>query len=106
MPKKTVSKKQVRYVSRIAVFVPGLNAVIDMLRYECCYPASEVEAGKLSSDKPGIVKLTMVASSNREPSRDRWRSFGCAVLATWGPDEAGPGDPELENLLVLHDASA
>lgn len=106
MPKKMRGKKQTRYVSRLAVFVLGVNAVIDMMRYECCYPATEVESGKLSADTPGIVRFTMVASSDREPSRERWRSFGCVVLATWGPDDAGPTDSELDRLLVLHNASA
>jgi hypothetical protein len=105
MPKKTRGKKQTRYVSRLAVFVPGLNAVIDMMRYECCYPATEVESGKLSADTPGIVRFTMVASSDREPSRERWRSFGCVVLATWGADDVGLTDSELDGLLVFHNAS-
>lgn len=105
MPKKTRGKKQTRYVSRLAVFVPGLHAVIDMMRYECCYPATEVESGKLSADTPGIIRFTMVALSDREPSWERWKSFGCVVLATWGLDDAGPIDSELDSLLILLNAS-
>lgn len=106
VPKKAKGKKQTRYVSRFAVSVPGLNAVIDMLRYDTCYPTTEVEASKLSADQPCVVRLTMAASSDREPSRDRWASFGCVVLATWGPDDVGPSDSELEGRLTLHKSSS
>ena len=89
MSKATRGKRQTRYVSRLAVFVPGVSATIDMLRYDTCYPATEVEAGKLSADKPGIVRLTMAASSDRPPCYERWTSFGCVVLATRGPTTPG-----------------
>lgn len=110
MPKVTRGKRQTRYVSRLAVWAPSAHAVVDMLRYDTCYPATEVEAGRLCAmiknpNASGIVRLTMAAASDRTPSYGRWTSLGCVVLATWGADDPGPSDSELDGLRVLHAAS-
>ena len=109
MTKTTRGTRQARYVSKLAVFAPSVDAMFDSMRYDGCYPETEAEAAKMSAmatnpdlpDSAKIIRLIMVAAADRTPTYDHWRSYGCFVLAAWGTKDPGPSDAELERLLVL-----
>ena len=58
----------------------------DMLRYDRCWPAQEVESSKLgswprsASQEPLVIKLKRyVTSKSQQPTFGRWSSFGWIV---------------------------
>ena len=55
----------------------------DMLRYDTAWPAFEVETPKLAPHHPfdGVNKelRTITIRSDREPTNERWASFGWVV---------------------------
>lgn len=88
------SKRQSRVVRTIVVWVPTVHALIDMLRYDSCFPSSEVESLKIQKllrgdATPGdhVLRLTSAALGSTAPSHERWESFGCHVLDYRSPDE-------------------
>ena len=102
---KNPFRKEARYVSRIYVQAHGTESLLDMMRYDSCYPSSEAEANKLARmlgghDSPTdhIVCLTRVAVNQLPPTEGRWRSFGCIVLAVQHPDEVELSDDQLQKL--------
>lgn len=65
-----------------------IGSVIDMMRYDCCWPASEDDSRKLEKSQAfggertaldHVVKFFSVGS--HAPTIARWQSFGCEVLA-------------------------
>lgn len=59
---------------------------IDMLRYDGCFPASEVDSGVISRsltdfERPVKVKIGrwVHGKGYSEPTIGRWESFGCKV---------------------------
>ncbi len=55
----------------------------DMLRYDCCYPQQQTDVAEieksLSREKPGPFKVTLASQIIRNPTEDRWASFGWQV---------------------------
>lgn len=100
--------KEPRFVSRLAVYVPSVEALLDMMRYDSCYPATEDDARKLahlvtgeawSSPADHLIRLTRVARNNQPATAQRWRSFGCHVLDERPPEHTQPTDDELLELV-------
>lgn len=66
-------------------FVTGRGEFpVDMLRYDCCWPATGSDAALLddqpvSIDKPSRENRSVRMHSYREPTIDRWSSFGWSV---------------------------
>lgn len=60
---------------------------LDMLRYDCCWPRSSADVSKLSQAAnnrtgSGIIEVTLVGT--KEPTVERWRSFGWHVTGAYG----------------------
>lgn len=60
---------------------------IDMLRYDACWPATQADVSTVESSflsvrlrGPGPRKVTVETNGARRPTRDRWASFGWAVI--------------------------
>jgi hypothetical protein len=67
---------------RFAYNVVGRGAFpFDMLRYDCAWPATSLDAGMLGPTVPDTSRSwrTIRLYSCREPTVDRWRSFGWTV---------------------------
>lgn len=85
--------KQECHVTIITVFVPCADALIDMLRYDACFPHTEDDSNKIrrlmadtTDGDDHIIELKR-ASANSEPATvGRWQSFGCKVLDERHPD--------------------
>jgi hypothetical protein len=108
--KKTLYRKEPRYVTQIAVWVPDATALIEGCRYDSCYPASEAESHKIGrlanyAAEPGdhVVLLTRVARTDAPPTLARRRSFGAAVLRQWHPEDSPPTQAELEAAALARD---
>lgn len=56
------------------------NFPLDMLRYDCCYPAqpADVEAMRGNSRTP-LRTVTLFTTNKRGPTLGRWASFGWPV---------------------------
>ena len=56
---------------------------IDMLRHDCCFPASEVDAALVDSGYPGKreVRLFHRDDVRWRPTTGRWESFGWKVIS-------------------------
>ncbi len=103
--------RESRYMSRVTVHVHDLYALMDMCRYDRCYPESEAESQKIQNIarhevKPGdplgyVVRLIRCAPTNDPPTDGRWRSFGCRVLDYRSTQEPAITDRELQALLLL-----
>ena len=59
---------------------------IDMLRYDGCFPHTEIDAGAISRNltdqtRPITVQIGRYVTNKRmcEPTIERWASFGCKV---------------------------
>ena len=95
-------RREPRFVQMIAVHVHGIHGLIDMLRYDSCFPSSEIESRKLtklidhaSEPSDHILRLTRVARNDLPPTDQRWRSFGCTVLDYRSPDDEPISDTDL-----------
>jgi hypothetical protein len=63
---------------------------VDMLRYDGCFPASEIEAGKieraLDGSNIGLWRVTLKRyifdTKSQLPTFDRWKSFQATVDAS------------------------
>lgn len=89
---KKHSKRETRYVSQLVVHAPSASSLIDMMRYDSCFPATEDESRKIwkligheqcgNDAKPEdhIVRLHRVARTELPATADRWKSFNCTVL--------------------------
>ena len=105
-------KREPRYVSQLTVHVPSAEALIDMLRYDRCCPASEDESRKIwrlindlcvdgvNSATPSdhIIRLHRFAAAETPATDGRWRSFGCRVLDERSTEAVQLNDEELLNL--------
>lgn len=85
--------KQTRYVTILTVFVPGADALIDMLRYDACYPRTEGDAHKIIRLMNGtddaddhIIELVRASVADVPHNEGRWNSFGCRVLDIRHPE--------------------
>jgi hypothetical protein len=83
----TKPKKETRYISTFRVRVSGIQSVIDMMRYDSCYPASEIESRKLiriangsAKEEDRIVSFTRAGRGDSGPTVRRWNSFNCEIL--------------------------
>jgi hypothetical protein len=88
------SRKEARYIQRIVVKVGSIQGVLDMMRYDSCYPETEEDAHKLTriangtaKDEDHIVNFIRAARTQSGPTAPRWASFACAVLDVQHPDE-------------------
>ena len=100
--------KEPRYVTMLAVWVPSAESLIEIMRYESCYPRSEVEAHKISrlirgvgEDADHIIRLTRAARTEMAPNGYRCRSFGAFVLEEWHPEATPPTDEALAHAVHL-----
>lgn len=73
---------------KLLIKIGTISSVIDMMRYDMCFPATEEDSRKLERAQMGggprsrmdhLVKFLAVSQS--APTEARWRSFGCEVLA-------------------------
>lgn len=95
MAKKT-SKNELRYVSIITVLVSTVDALVDMMRYDGCFPHLEDDVRRIQAIAHGeilpgdpterVVRLTRVSAGGDAATEARWRSFGCVVLDERRPD--------------------
>lgn len=81
MTMATKPRKVVKFESFLVV-EGRVPAMLDMLRYDTCSPATETQAARMEAaeGRPGIFVLRMLAASDRLPTTERWRSFGCDIL--------------------------
>lgn len=53
---------------------------VDMLRYDCCYPASPQDVNNMDGREPREVTLvTATVNPLVGPTKGRWESFGWTV---------------------------
>lgn len=102
-------KREARYISVLVVHVPDVMALIDMLRYDRCCPASEDESRKIWSllgEKRGggdakpedhVIRLLRYSANDMPATDGRWRSFGCRVL-----DERSPEVEQLSEIDAIN----
>ncbi len=83
--------EETRYICKFTVRVSGIAGVIDMMRYDLCYPASEEESRKLeriandtASGEDRFVDFIRAGRNDRGPTVRRWASFNCKVLEVDG----------------------
>ena len=83
--------EETRYISKFTVRVSGIAGVIDMMRYDLCYPATEEESGKLerivdgtASGEDRFVDFIRAGRNESGPTVRRWASFNCKVLEVNG----------------------
>lgn len=94
-------KKMTCYASFIVVR-GRVASMLDMLRYDTCYPANERQAaamwGSFSTGRPAecVVVLARRAANDNPATVDRWRSFNCEVLGQFD------NFPEAEDLAAKH----
>ena len=113
---KKFCKKESRYVSVLVVHVAGAEALIDMLRYDRCVPATEVESHKimrLMTDNYGarraedevardrVIRLIRYAANDNPATKGRWESFGCRVLDERNPEAEQLTEAEALNLAKI-----
>jgi len=80
---------------RYTTWVKGTsNFPLDMLRYDCAWPASQEDVTKIATsidarvmaayaEREGSVRSFVIGIvSNRPPTAGRWRSFGWEVVET------------------------
>jgi hypothetical protein len=89
-------KKEPRYISIITVRCSSTRAVLDMMRYDSCFPATEDDSRKLerlidaphghpgAPDDFNVIKFIR-CGRNDGVTDDRWASFGCTVLDVKAP---------------------
>lgn len=111
MTATNLARRGPRYISLVAVLAPDLFGLLEFMRYESAYPTTEAESHKileLAEHKvdDAIVRLWMVAPSDRAPDVARRRSFGVRLLGQWHPDDSPPNDERLEHLAKLARAGA
>jgi hypothetical protein len=99
--------RETRYVTALVVHVPRAEALIEGMRYDNCYPASEVEAHKIArmisgSDSAAdhVIRLYRVARTDLPPTEARWQSFACTILDVRHPEATPITDEELSQVLV------
>lgn len=87
-------KRETRYVSILTVHVPSAAALIDMMRYDRCCPATEQDSSKIermignrTEPKDHIIRLTRYAGADQGATLGRWQSFGCTVLEERNPED-------------------
>lgn len=100
MPRKHY-KRETRFVSVLTVHVPDARALIDMLRYDRCCPATERESAKIerlmdrrAEPADRIIRLLRFGPSGEPATEGRWRSFACRVLDERSPDDVQLTDAE------------
>jgi len=81
--------KETVYTQRVEVIIPpGEPRWLDMMRYDCCYPATSADASKLvrlasgegrgeTGERVTFLRRTGAPS---DPTVERWASFGCRVV--------------------------
>lgn len=76
--------KKTKFLVRIGT----ISSCIDMMRYDQCFPASDEDSRKLEKAQMGGGKRTymdhlvkFIGVSPSCPTRERWASFGCTVMA-------------------------
>lgn len=71
-------------IIRFRLTVEGSGAFpIDMLRYDHCWPASEIDSGRMDRDWGGEMRQVQLFTDQHrhwQPTVDRWRSFTWRVL--------------------------
>lgn len=99
------NKKQTCYISILTVYASSADAMLDMLRYDSCSPATEQESSKIERlmnhrGEPAdhVVQLRRFSVNGGEATDGRWRSFGCRVLDERSPDESPLSAEEALNL--------
>jgi len=97
-------------LSVLVVYVPDVAALIDMMRYDRCCPATEDESRKLwrllgetrggcdATPDDHVIRLSRFAAVNKPATEGRWRSYGCHVLDERSPDAEQLGDEVIKNL--------
>ena len=79
-------RKEQRYIIEFKVRVSGIGGVLDMMRYDQCYPASQRDSAKLeriaSHNDSAEDHVVTFIKSGQAPRIDvqRWASFNCQVL--------------------------
>ncbi len=104
---KKIQRKETRYVSNLVVYVPSIESLIDMMRYDRCVPATEDESRKLwriqggdASASDHYIRLTRYAAANTPATAQRWESFNCRLLDERSPDAEQLTDAEILKLEV------
>jgi hypothetical protein len=72
---------------------------IDMLRYDCCSPATEEDSHIIERSMEGWKKWEVCVKcdlKNREWTAGRWQSFGCSIF----PMEKGYMPVRRDGILV------
>jgi hypothetical protein len=61
----------------------SLKSMLDMLRYDSCFPATEHETNLLvrgDEYEPGLIVLCRRSGANLPATEAKWRSHGCEVI--------------------------
>lgn len=81
--------KEPRYIQKFTVRIGTISSVIDMMRYDSAWPASEEDSRKLErvmsmggnpSPEDRVVTFLRAGRNANGPTEARWASFGCEVL--------------------------
>ena len=100
---RRIQRRETRYVSNLVVWVPSVESLLDMMRYDRCVPATEDESRKLwrilghnASEADHFVRLTRYAAADTPATAERWLSFNCELL-----DERSPAAEQLTDAEIL-----
>jgi hypothetical protein len=103
------SRRQTRYTSSLVVHVCDAQGLIDMMRYDNCYPSTEEESYKIGrlingSAEPAdhFIRLTRVAGSDNPPTEGRWKSFRSTVIDYRDPETSPISDDEIKNWWMIN----
>lgn len=88
-----IYRKEQRFISIVTVYASSAESLIDMMRYDSCYPSTEEDAYKIGrlmtrdgSADDHIVTLIRCARNDLPATKGRWKSFNCIVLDERHPE--------------------
>lgn len=86
MERARMKPKKVTCYASFIVVRGRVASMVDMLRYDTCFPANEQQSAKMwasfSTGRPAecVVVLLRRALNDNPVTVERWRSFNCEVL--------------------------
>lgn len=65
--------------------VPSVGGLVDMMRYDCCFPAREAESARIeeATREHTPARFILCRRAHVDASPGRWRSFGLALLGEY-----------------------
>lgn len=113
MSRSKQHRSEKRFVTYLLVRASSATGLIDMMRYDSCFPATEEDSRKIErlinnvdQKEDRILQLICAGRNDMTPTKDRWKSFCCTVLDVRHPDAGFWTQDEIAGLVRLNQATA